>query len=523
MAIPPVGTPIKADTIIQTYPGYKWQQKRFRFLSDCYTGTGGFQYSTQRYHTLTKTPVDPKDSHKTYLEPHPSEANEKFTSRVTRAFYPNFARKRVIQPLTGFLTKRSPARDLYPEAITSWMDSVSRDGQHWDLWLKNELVPWGLAYGRMFAISDSDAVDALTVEQRREKGGKEAQMALIHPQTVLDFWSDESGKLRWLKKMEIITKHEDPLQAKQQFARVRWYTEDGWWYVDIPAGVLTGGTEADRKEEYPVIDSNSWPANLGLPISEFRIGKEGLSMLEDIAPLSRRMFNALSERNEISRGQTFAILCIPTHGKQALDEVIKGIDSGLAFDPEAKHKPFYLTPDRGPLDQYADEIREIPAQIIELANLDFSGGQATAAAAKAFQFQGTDRLLSDLAGDLARFEYETMQIVAKWHNVDWDVNARVAYPDSFDAVDTERYINAAVIAKGLGIGPTFDRLCKKRVAAIMIPNISDENQTKIEEELEAQPTPPAEPTNNEPPPGMERETVRDTAPSPITVPEGRTR
>ena len=523
MAIPEPKQPIKTDTITQIYPGYAWQQERFRFLFDTYTGGGGYQYSTQRYNALTKTPIDGRKPQKTYLEPHTSESAEKFERRVTRAVYPNWARRRIVQPLTGFLTKRAPSRDLYPEEITAWMDSVTKDGQGWDLWLKNELVPWGLAYGHMFAISDSDAANALTMAQRREQGAKEAQMALIHPQTVLDFWRDDTGKVRWLKKVERVVGHPDPLAAKKLIDRVRYYTEEGWWIVDLPAGILNQDAITNREKEYPVVASGAWPSGLGLPISEFRIGKEGLSAIEDIAPVSRRLFNAISERNEISRGQTFAILTIPTSGGQALDEIIAGTDSGLSFDPEAKHKPFYLTPDRGPLDQYADEIRELPAQMIELANLDFSGGQATAAAAKAFQFQGTDRLLSDLAGDLARFEYETMQIVAKWLGTEWDANAKVSYPDTFDAVDTERYLNAAVIAKSLGIGPTFDRLCKKRVAAIMIPNMSDDNQKAIDKELEAQPARPTEPTNNEPPGSMEGETIRDMAPSPIAVPEGRTR
>ncbi len=486
MPIPEVDTTLNTPSQIKKqHPDFKDKFREYRFHYDCYTGQGGFAAELLRYR-MDKGLEDSIDTGAlTYLEPHGAESVPKFRNRILRAYYRNLAKEKIIDPLVGFLTKRTPDRSAYPTDLKEWLSDVG-DGNAWDLWLETTGIPWMLDYGHFPVLITNDPHTADTELQRQQQGAKEARLVEIHPGNIWDWqFTDDGMAYKWLKYVEPFEKS-DPLGAvTTSWLRVVWLTEEGWWFVEIP-----DGETVVLKSDYSVLAAGEWPLEIQAlkrpPVAELRNGDTRASVLKDIGVSLRRLFNMDSERDEILRNQTFATLVIPARGgKKEIDKVKLGTDNALPGDPDSKWQPFFLTPDSAPADIYEKAIGEMIDDILDQANMstEKASGAMTAGTA-AFKFAQTDRKIAKIAGNLERGEYDFLTIVAAWKRSKLPTEARARWPYTYDAVDKERENQAADDILTHDVGPTAQRLILLKAIKANLPNESEETYTTIDKELE---------------------------------------
>jgi hypothetical protein len=487
MPIPEIGAKLDTTKLVRKqHPEYLTRSREYRFLYDCYSGSGGFSSELLRYKIIDKGLEAAVDTGAlTYLEPHGAESVVKFRNRVLRSYYRNLAKEKIVDPLVGFLTKRTPDRSEYPEMLKAWLEDVG-DGNGWDLWLETTGIPWMLVYGHLPVLVTNDPHNAETKLQQEQAGAKEARLVEIHPGNIWDWqWTGDGLNYKWLKYVEPFEKSEPMGTSTVSWLRVVWLTEEGWWYVEIPEGETV-----TRLSEYPVIDADVWPPEIQAlgrpPVAELRNGDTRISVLNNLSGMLKRSFNLDSERDEILRGQTFATLVLFTRGgKKELDRVKLGTDNALCADPDTTNKPYYLSPDSSSADIYEKAIAQLGADILDQANMatEQSGGQMAAATA-AFKFQQTDRKIALIAGNLERGEYDFLNIVATWKRTELPTDARARWPYTYDAVDKERENQAASDILSHDVGPTAQRLILLKAIKANLPNESEETYDQIDKELE---------------------------------------
>jgi hypothetical protein len=494
LSIPTPGETIRKSIVEAERPAigdqssYEDRAGIYRFFRDTYTGGGAYAPSTARYSCGNASLYDTEDSDRlTYLEPHWREEQADFRLRAYRAHYKNYAKHKVIDPIVGLLTKRPPDRTTYPDGIKDWIDDIGNN-QGFDLWLKKEALIWGLSYGHIPVLISNDPHTAITKAQQEAEGAKEARLAIIHPDAILDWEIDLDGNYLWIKikeeRADRLDAEGNPSPRGEQVLVTRWtwITQEGWYYCDV--------SEKEAGQEIPVLASGVWPDRVlelkKPPLAHFKRGSESTSLLASISSASRRMYNQDSEKASIMRGQAFSILCIPAKGGKAeIDQVNLGIENALAFPDESKHAPFFLTPESGPIEAYERASDLEKADILEQANMSLMEGKgALAAATAAYLWQKTNAMLCDISADIESFEYEIMELVCAWKGIDFSEEARANWPDDFGAIDVERELENAGVFLNLAPGQTAEKAARMRATKTYLPDESEEFYSDVEKELE---------------------------------------
>jgi hypothetical protein len=483
----------RTEVVELEHPDREEVVKTLQFCADCHTGGGGFGQQLQRLDVAGNAidPFNPQSASsgyadiadRTYLVRYGREAEGKFISRTHQAYMPPYAKLRVLQPLTGFLTRNPPDRDSYPDFLNPWLDAATVDGLSLDEFLRTEGIPWGLTYpavkgypGGLPVVVDSDQHEAETEADRLAQGAEGPQLRTIHPDRLLDWGVDEEGKLEWIK-YETILDVAHPVDGHSEITRIRWITPDGWWYVD-----LTDENKSDQEVE--VVDGDVWPDNFTrAPIATIGFLR-GEGIILSIAPLLHRLFNALSEKTEGERAGCFSILAYPS--TKEVDALTLGTMNALPYDPESRGVPQFLTPDMAPLEHLETTANNLIQQVQEIGGTaSIFGAGAEAAATMAYRFQTTSRFLDSLAADMAKSEYDILECVAMWEGQDLPDDMEAVQNLQFDAVDVERFIAEQVEARDGGfLTPTAKKVQSQKVIEVFDLWGDSEDREKIEDELD---------------------------------------
>lgn len=476
--IPEPNATIKTEDVNRTHSQYDNYVRMFQFLRDTYQNRGGYELDLQRVQRSGEAIDDwtRGDTETTYLSQYAREHSEKFRARQKQVFCAPYVKLRVIQPLVGFLTTKPPERSGYDQFFLDWLDNATLDGQSFDSWLATEGMPWGLTYGALPIVIDSDYHTAETEAERLEQGAQFAKLRVIHPDRLIDWGRDLSGKLQWIK-YETEMDSADPLLGHVTWKRYRWITPEGWFYIDVRDDNKTG-------DGYRVNASGLWPSNFTqAPLTELRF-LSGEGIVRDVAPLVRRLFNVLSELTESQRGQCFAILRYPS--REDLDALTVGVHNVLGFDPDSRHAPEYVAPPTAPMEHLTTWVDTIVQLIQEVGGTSsIFGAGAEAAATLAYRFQVTSKLLSTLSGDAVNFEYDVANIVYQWYGKQMPDDATTVYVSTFDAIDTERFLaNVDTAINEIGLPPTAEKIARRRVVNAIIPDRTNDEDEQIEIELQ---------------------------------------
>jgi len=435
-----------------------YTDEEYQFLMDAYTGLGGF-----------------KDG--SYLIKHPRETDEKYSSRKKLAYYPNFTKK-VLNAYISHLFKEPVNRDTAGSTeLEKFWNKTNLKGESIDKTMKKYSALANVV-GTLFLIVDRKPVKALT---RAEDLLNTPYLVLKLPTEVVDYSVDQSGQIEWIVFSEIITSKRFKGE-KENKIRFRYFDKESWQVLK-GTSLLDAVIEMEGKHNLgivPVVQLYSED-----PIEESEIF--GTSRIFEIAKTNHRLYNALSELDEILRSQTFSILTIPAKeptDREQYENMTLSTENGLFYDPEYGGKPEFIAPPTNPTEAYEKRIAELINYIYKLASLEFTGGVQKSGVAMAFDFQETNSSLASLAGNIEEAEYQIIDIVGRWFDKDLS-EAVVEYKKDFSVVDLQQELKNAMDILALDISKKFNIELKKKLVYDFVGDRLEEKQLQeIYKEIE---------------------------------------
>lgn len=486
-----------ADSLIEalrrTRPGYEAERTWQRFLLDAYAGTGGFRGAVRQplssywgpaSEAYGNTDLDTctESEESSYLDRYPREDLPKFRRRMRAAHYSNYVEPIVDLRISYMLRKDFNLEDV-PEQLDAFKNDIDGRGTPLWKWVHTKLARRAALVGWIPVVVDAPVVDVvgeLNQAQARALGIRPRAIALW-PANLLEYHHN-GDEFVWVKLRTDHIEHPNPLVAPVHYERYTMWTRDSWRVIEV------GERDSVRA------DTEWRPHRFGrVPLEVLRhqqIDDEpvrGLSMIGDLATAARALFNRESELEEHLRSQVFAILQIITDEPEKISELSIGVDNALALHPDAKNAHSYIAPPPSVADTYETRIERSEKSIYRMGRVEYTRptGAAASGASRRYEFDHTNRAIADYASSIADFLERLFRTAGAVSGVDAK-STRCTAPQDFDVQALDQDIEAALKARGLGLGPTADKALRSRVIDRVLPGLPSDVRKKIEAELEQQ-------------------------------------
>lgn len=217
----------------------------------------------------------------------------------------------------------------------------------------------------------------------------------------------------------------------------------------------------------------------------------GSSDITDIARIDVSIMRNLSQGEEVIDYSAFPMMRKPYQSVDAPDEV--GVKAVLSFDPETPEaKPDWL---EAPCEEPVNALlRWIDRKVQEIYRVANTGGinvsevqtQARSGISLKLEFRMLNALLMGKANNLRETQMRIMYFWLKWQNKEADFGEiTLKSPDNFDVESLVQDLENALVAKTIVASEKFDKAIQKRTARQMLPEISDEDLSIIDKDIEA--------------------------------------
>ncbi|MFA5092025.1 MAG: hypothetical protein WC483_05675 [Candidatus Paceibacterota bacterium] len=409
---------------------------------------------------------------------HRLENSEDYSNRLRRAYYLNFC-KPLPNIYTDYIYKNRIKR---PQVFSKEFTDIDKRGRSINDFARLCSVLSGI-YGHVHVLVDK-SVDA---EGISKADAKSPYAVIYKPENVVDWAFDENGNLLWVLLYEPTYVDTDPMSARVTEKRFRLLTQAGWevWRAD---------GDKETKLSFGV-----WPfATKGkIPFKTcFNADADndmiGESMLRDIAPINRIIFNWCSLIDEQFERQTFSQLVTPDtgtgEGTGGSDAKKIATATAFTFPADSKFPPMYIGPNTDNSRVIWEVIEKHITEIYRHAMLDKGDTSiihAQSGVAKAYEFVDTNQALVTKAQYMERFEGELYDAFGLWTNQ--KIDAPVEYAKEFDIISVEREIKNAFDIVAEGISDTLKKALYKRVARKALPSADDKTFKTIDAEIDALP------------------------------------
>lgn len=488
------------DSLERTRAGYAKECDWLTFLTDAYTGGGGFEGKTQlppsgywgrmaeMYAAVQPYWLGVKLIERTYLDKHLREDEPKFQSRKAVSHYLNY-----VEPLTDLkcsylLRKPFNRPDELPQ-IGAWRQDIDGSGATWDDVRPGIVLRAAVGGWSPVLLDRPPAPGVMSLGQLRDAGLDHFIVNQLAPGNLLE-WSERGGQLEWVK---IRTTRTEIASWDSVPATIEEYTV--WTRGDATRWIVTdGGSGKPKSISAPI----TMPHPFGrVPLVVFRHKRSpsscdsslfGLPMHAQISTEARRLFNLVSELDEHIRGQVFAILvmvgsvAVPQNGEQVV-----GVENGLTQDISATRDHYFLAPPSSVATTLENRLEATVKEMYRMARAEYTRpvGAPTSGVARRYEFASTNRAIADFGSEIARGEQDIAQLVAIGVGVAVDVASkqRVTAPDDFDIDDLESDIKNVMDAVSAGLGPTATAEIKRALVQRLIPQIKPVMLKSIEAEI----------------------------------------
>lgn len=470
---------------------YQVELDAHRFLLEAYSGTGGFSpslaappaswwgaaatdYANDTLWSRTST------SPTSRLDRFPREDDKKFAGRIAVAHYENY-----VEPLTdlkcSYVLREPFAIHDEPEQVAEWKKNVDGDETTWADWLP-DVVTQAATLGWTPLLLDSPPVaEGLS---RAQAGDVRPTMSVLFPSQLLE-WQAKGKRYEWVK---IRTDHVERSSWSSAPTKIERYAI--WTPTDVTVYRIVKVADRDEVLEGPEAFTHQFGR---VPLVIMRHGSggdplRGRPMHWSVAQENKRLFNLLSELDEHTRANVFALLLYPGGRSGPNGEVDLGSFNGLLIDPDQKNVPAYIAPPASVAETLEKRIDATARSIYRIARIEFSRPTGTVASgvAREYEFEQTNRALADFAKNIARAELDIADLVGAADGVPVETRRKqtISPPRSFAVQDLERDIKIAMDSLTLKLGETATTRIKQGVVRRVLPNISADDQKVIDAELE---------------------------------------
>ena len=312
---------------------------RFAFLAEALNGNGGFAPLVNMDSDLSGMKKPVRVASYCHLVPYPRENAQKFAARAAVAVYENHLRS-ACENFTGYIARRKPQRDTGANPLFDRMvDDADWAGNNLDVFWQSFMLD-AKARGSML----------LLIEMPSEQGMNQADtlnrrlvpyLTAISPDRLCDYRLNERKQFAWVRISD-----NNYWNGRETIAVER-YWDDRQWRVYQGNIILEQGPH--NFGQCPVLaftELGAYPC-----VGEFA----------QIADLSKRIYNARSELDEILRGQTFSVLAyqVPQEQRNVYQSLADSISATIGTNNMLVHEgltPSFIAPPDGPATIYGQVI-----------------------------------------------------------------------------------------------------------------------------------------------------------------------
>jgi hypothetical protein len=459
-------------------------RQRFSFLAEAFNGDGGFaprviwenqlvtsvdQFGNQ----IVSTRRVPKTAGPCHLVPYTRESAEKFAARAAVAVYENHLRE-ACERFIGYLGRRRPMRTgVDAPLVQLLLGDADMRGNPLDLfWVSFALQ--AKARGTMLLLIDlprDDGDDApASLQQQLERRAVPLLRAIAPEQVLHHEIDDETG----LFESVTLQVHEDV--DGQCCACELTYDSAGW--------TLRRGERVLDAAPHPF---GQCPI---LPFCESGQVFPHAGKYAQIADLSKRVFNARSELDEILRGQTFSLLTlqVPPEAEHQFNAsqtaATIGTHSMLVHQGD---QPAFIAPPAAPASTYLQVIDQLHQSIKRVAQDEATDDSSRATESGVARRMRFERLNADLASFALGLQSLERRMWGLFHRALGTTNrVECEWPTDFNLVDTMAELDVLTGMQAAGFPPDVLAIKRKNIAAAEFDTADDETKVLIDNALDQQ-------------------------------------
>lgn len=361
-----------------------------------------------------------------YLSKYPKESEDSFKIRRERSVYFNQVSP-IVDMLSGMLFTPKPIRNQVPKEMGYLTDHATRK-KSMDTFMR--LVS---AYSLMFTcgvLVDSPDFNTDEVKTRadREKKKLNPYASLYLPFEIRDFHLGDDGELEWIILDDSYYDHSDPMIAGVVVERYRLWRRTS--YQDFIRGkddknILAGPEVPHNIGEVP-FRLVSWRDDDGDAIGE--------TIFEDIAYISKLIYNSMSYMDEMLASGTFKMLAYPSEDGTLPKEIVEGglgPLGGIPFMKDSAHAPDFIGADLQNIDGFIKAINFYMAEVLKKigASTDETKEFVKSGKAKKVDLEKMQALLISGSQMMSDAENWIYRIAAKWEGK--TIEPKVKYTTDF--------------------------------------------------------------------------------------------
>jgi hypothetical protein len=445
--------------------------QRFQFIAHALRGDGPFRPLVSDYGDGSAVL-----SGISYLVRYPRESNAKFARRNEIAFYAA-PLALACSRFAGYISMAAVQRELPNAQFSKIAEDVDGKGNAVDVFWSQFIIQ-AKARGSMLLLVDMPA--SLPRTQAEQLNTRQLPFwTMIEPESLTDFEIGEDGKFEFVEFAGNFKRDDGTRTAcTWRFDRAAWSAVD--------------------KEKRP-LGSGAHP--LGeCPVLIFTEGGDfpHFGPFSAIADLSKRLFNADSELDEILRSQTFSLLTMQvpdesTDAQKLAAAQVAGQSIGTSnLMVHSGSTPAFIAPPDGPATVYLDRIKRLEAKIDEVGlNVATVNAQESGIAMQ-MRFQAINGELSRFSLRLEDLERRAWDLSRKWLGM--QQAPTVAWPRDFNLADVEQELKILAEMTSSGMPARVIAEQQKRIVTLQFAGSDDtaneEMVQAIDERTLEPPTPP---------------------------------
>lgn len=366
-----------------------------------------------------------------YLLKYPKESTKSFNVRRERAIYFNQVSP-IVDMLSGLLFLNEPTRTT-PKDLKYLYEDISYGKKI------NEFMRMVAAYSFMFTIGvlvDTPSFDpeVVVTEADRQDRKINPYVTVYLPFKIRDFNINiEDGQLDWVLLDDSYSEHSNPFVPSRDITKLTLLTR------------TTRQTFERDSKIGPVMASSVITHDLGFVPFRFVSWRDdnndfiGETVCEDIAMISKLIYNNMSYMDEMLAAGTFKMLAYPSADGKVPDGLINGGVGALSimpYDMQSSSVPSFIGHELKDIDPFIKAIEFYMAEVLKKVGLstDETKEFVKSGAAKRIDFQKMRALLVSGASMMGKLEEWIFATVARLDGKKAD-GIKIEYTSMFDDED----------------------------------------------------------------------------------------
>lgn len=433
---------------------------RFQFIAHALAGDGPFRPAIS-YDGLGN-PVSVATS---YLIRYPRESIQKYARRCEVAFF-TAPLSQAVSRFVGHLTGKPVFRDIGNPLLDGIAQDVDGRGNSADVFWQ-VFAQHAKARGSMLLLVDMPA------QMPRTQGEQIAARATpywasIAPELVTEYQLGDDGKFDYVTFSGFWSRDGKREPCKWTFTRSEWKAVDA---NDKPLG-----GDAHPLGECPVlifVEGGEFPH---------------FGAFAPIADLSRRLYNAESELDEILRSQTFSLLTmqVPNGTSSSLKvDAAQTAGETISTNNLLVHEgstPQFIAPPDGPAKIYIERIDKLRDQIDEIGLNVATINRQESGIAMRMRFATINAELSRFSARLEDLERRAWSLSAKWLGLSQEPS--IAWPRDFNIADVEQELTILGEMRGNAMPESAIAEQEKRIVATQFGGIDQEKRDRLNADID---------------------------------------